>query len=289
MQHAHGVDRVPQVFQRSEDPADPLRLRPIPGAHGQQHLLRQRRRDAHATAGEAREAEAAHMGDGGLFADAAHDERRRHEADQLLEEGVLRRIGADDGVLDPRHQAVGYQPRDLLRRHVALLLHVDDDRLAELLREAPQSGLDPGEGVQALVRQDHHRREREVPQHLGLVHHHAVGRPRGGHHQGVLRGRSGEHRQHAGVFAGTDVVEDRVAAVEQRVHAAGLDVADDPGVLGGGDAPFGIAGERRHGDDGSGETGGGDGACVHRFRRCRARASADRGGGSGSRSLRRPV
>ena len=112
-------------------------------------------------------------------------------------------------------------------------------------------------------REDHHGGKVARLHDVQLVHQLAVVGPDGGDDPRVLPCLLLEHVEQLGQLARPDVVEIRVAAVEQRAHAALLEVLDQRAIVGRADREIAVARERRHGDDGGGEVGGGDGGGFH--------------------------
>ena len=165
--------------------------------------------------------------------------------------------------LIPRHEPVVRERRDLRRLQIAVGLDVDDHRLAVALGEAADARRDAvargGEGE----REDHHGGEVASLHDVELVHQLAVVGPDGGDDPGVVPRLLLEHVEQLGQLARADVVEVRVAAVEQRAHAALLEILDQRAIVGRADREIAVPRERRHGDDGGGEVGGGDGGGLH--------------------------
>ena len=84
-----------------------------------------------------------------------------------------------------------------------------------------------------------------------MIHHGAVGRADGGERRGCSSALSvATMFERVGVFAGSDVVEVRVAPIEERGDATGFDVANDFRVFLAIDFEIGVAGQRRDRDDG---------------------------------------
>ena len=190
------------------------------------------------------------MRDGRLLANAADDELRIHAIDKLTQIIILHRVLAHDGVFYPIHDTIINQRLRVFRLQIAFKLDVEHDRFAVGLGEfADARGAAFGRGDVARG-QHHHGGEIKIPQHSRLIHRGAIRGPDRRHHRGVRSGLFLQHRQRAGVLRQGNVIEHRVAAVEQRANAAGLEVAYDLGILGGANIEVRIARQRRHGNHG---------------------------------------
>ena len=82
-----------------------------------------------------------------------------------------------------------------------------------------------------------------------MIHHDAVGRADGGDDEGLLCALRGEDVESFGVFAGSDVVEVGITAVEERGNATRFNVTNNFRVFLAIDFEIGVAGQRRDGDD----------------------------------------
>ena len=94
---------------------------------------------------------------------------------------------------------------------------------------------------------EHHRSRKTVlSQHLGMCQHQAVSRPHRRHHLRGLCRQPGKHFQRWLILLQRQVIEDRVAAVEQKFNPARLQMLNDGrvGLLSNG--PFRVTSQRRH-------------------------------------------
>ena len=131
---------VAQVLQRQEFLPDRFRLRHIARLQGEQHLLGTVGRHAHAAGGEGMHAEFCPVDDGGLLADAADDQFRRHFFHQRFQKRILRGILTHHRVFDPGDDACIHQRLRNVHGDVAFVLDVKHHGLAELLRQFHHCG-----------------------------------------------------------------------------------------------------------------------------------------------------
>ena len=263
MKHEDGAVRVAQIFQFREFLADGLGGGVVFVQDGLQHRGGAFRRDADAASGESCETEVAHVHDGGLFADAADDEFRIDEFDELFEPRILLRILDDDGVFDPTDESVIHERGGEFRRDVTGIFDVKHGRHAGFFHEVTHGRRD----ASGLGREERGQQHRGgifgAAQHFRLIHRGAIHRPDGGHDPHVLRREIGEHGEQALVFADADVVEIRVATVQQRADATFVEMADETAVLRFAERELRVPAERRDGDDGGNEVGVGGGRGLH--------------------------
>ena len=232
MKHARRTPGVANVFERHELGPQALGRRPVAIGAGHQEFAAQTRRDAAGTGRHPAELEVAKMHDRRPFAHAGDDAATVDTLEESVEHRVLARILPDDRVLDRDRDAVIDQAADRVERlllvgpKAVFRLQIDDERHARGVGNLAHADLD-ARGVARIAARQHHRGgEGVATKQAGLIERSPERRTEA-RDRPPWRRKSGQPVEQRFVLGERDVIEKRVAAVEEARDAAVGDVPGD--------------------------------------------------------------
>src|SRR5437588_11606985 len=164
------------------------------------------------------------------FANAADHELAIHAAEQGFEISIARRVITHDCILDPDANAVVYQSRHrvetafLVRAKISFVLEIDNQLCVRGFGDFSIAALEARRVRWVAARQNHRARELKSAKKPRLVHCAPIRRPDTRNYPEMVA-KAGEPLEQLFIFSQRDVVQERVAAINQSRNSAATDVA----------------------------------------------------------------
>ena len=172
------------------------------------------------------------MNDRRTFTNAADYKLAIHAAEQGFEISIARRIIAHDCILDPDAYTVVHQSRHrieaafLVRAEISFVLEIDNQLGVRGFGNFSITSFEARSVRWVTTRQNHRARELKLAQKLRLVHCAPIRRPDTRNYPELVA-KARQPLEQLFVFGKRDVMQERVAAINQSRNSTANDMAND--------------------------------------------------------------